>query len=88
MSKVMRSKVKVPNERSLHEVSTCEISEPYPLWFWRYTPSVKFLKSRSKSEVKVTRSKVMVQNERSHHKESMYEIRKPYPLWFKRYSQG
>jgi hypothetical protein len=31
--KVTRSKLLVPKERSLHEVSICEISEPYPLWF-------------------------------------------------------
>jgi hypothetical protein len=36
--KVTRSKVLVPKERSLHEVSVCEISEPYPLWFKRYSP--------------------------------------------------
>jgi hypothetical protein len=33
-----RSKVLVPKERSLHEASVCEISEPYPLWFKRYSP--------------------------------------------------
>jgi hypothetical protein len=36
--KVIRSNVSVQNEKSLHEVSICEISEPYPLWFKIYSP--------------------------------------------------
>ena len=38
--KATRSKVKVPNERSTHEVSTCEISKPY-LYGSRDIPQVK-----------------------------------------------
>jgi hypothetical protein len=40
--KVTRSKVLEPKERSLHEVSVWEISEPYLLWFKRYSPGYSF----------------------------------------------
>jgi hypothetical protein len=33
----LRSKVLVLKERSLHEVFICEITEPYPIWFKRYS---------------------------------------------------
>jgi hypothetical protein len=36
--KVTKSKVLVPKGKSLHEVSICEISEPYLLWVKRYIP--------------------------------------------------
>ena len=36
--KVTRSKVLVPDERSLHEASIYQISKPYSPWFKRYSP--------------------------------------------------